>query len=97
MMMPSKFNISSADLYVRKGVDIRLRFDLSPAKLILNYDNADFSYIMHSVKFWIQKIISNPSTLLTLNESLLNDQTIEYIHDRPIIQFFVFPAGQCSL
>ena len=53
MMTPLKFDISSANLYILTGVDIRLRFDLAPAKLIINsYNNADYSYIVHSVKLW---------------------------------------------
>ena len=87
MMTPLKFNISSADFYLLNGVDIRLRFDLAPAKLIINsYDDNDYSYVVHSVKLWTQKIIPDPAALLSLNKSLLNNQTIEYIHDRPIIK-----------
>ena len=98
MMTPLKFNISSADFYLLNGVDIRLRFDLAPAKLIINsYDDINYSYVVHSVKLWTQKIIPDPAALLSLNKSLLNNQTIEYIHDRPIIKNFVFPTGQSSL
>ena len=98
MMTPLKFNISSADFYLLNGVDIRLRFDLAPAKLILNsYDDVDYTYAVQTVKLWTQKIIPDPSALLSLNKSLLNNQTIEYIHDRPVIKNFVFPTGQSSL
>ena len=56
MMMPLKFNTFSADFYIFDGVDIRLRFHLAPAKLILySYDNVDYSYIVHGVKLWTQK------------------------------------------
>ena len=47
---PSKCNVSSADFYLHKRVDIRLRFDLAPAKLIINlYDGIDYSYIVHYI------------------------------------------------
>ena len=68
MMTPLKFNISSADLYLLSGVDICLRFDLASAKLILNSydDDVDYSYTVHSVKLWTEKIIPDPSALLSL-------------------------------
>ena len=57
MMTALKINISSAGFYLLNGVDIRFRFDLAPAKSILNsYDNVDYSYIVHSVKLWAKKL-----------------------------------------
>ena len=54
MMTSLKFNISSADFYVLNGIDVRVRLDLAPAKLILkSYDNVDYN--VHSVKLWTQK------------------------------------------
>ena len=98
MMTPLKFNISSADFYLLNGVDMRLRFDLAPAKLIINsYDEVDYRYEIQSVKLWSQKIVPDAAALLSLNKSLMNQQTIEYIHDRPVIKNFVFPSGQSSL
>ena len=97
-MIPLEFNISSTDFYLLNGVDIRLKFDLAPTKLIIySCDGVDYSYIVHSVKLLTHKIIPDPSALLSLNKSLLNNQTIEYIHERPIIKNVVFPAGQSSL
>ena len=43
---------------------LKLNISLAPAKLILNSnDNADYSYIVHSVKLWKSKIIPDPSAL----------------------------------
>ena len=43
---------------------------LGPAKLVTGlYNNADYSYIVYSVKLWTQKFIPDPSALLSLNKS----------------------------
>lgn len=100
MMTPLQFNISSSNFYLLNGVDIRLRFDMAPAKLIINSSdvNNEYSYAIDSVKLWSEKIIPDPSAMISLNKSLIEkNQVIEYIHERPVIKNFVFPAGQSSL
>ena len=58
-----------------------MRFDLASAKLILNSydDDVDYSYIVHSVKLWTEKIIPDPSALLSLNKSLLNNKRLSIL------------------
>ena len=53
------------------GVDIRLRFDMAPAKLIINSadNNNEYSYVIDGVKLWSEKMIPDPSVMIALNKS----------------------------
>ena len=56
-MTPLKLNISSSGFYLMNGTDIRIRLDLSPAKLIINAsdDTKNYTYSVENVKLWVQK------------------------------------------
>ena len=100
MMIPLGMEMSSAGIFLMNGVDIRLRFDLSPASLMINTASADsgYKYIVETAKLWTQKIVPNPDALFSLNKSLLtNNSSIEYVFERPIIKSFVLPLGQDNL
>ena len=62
------------------GVDIRLRFELSPASRMINIVSVDSGYknIVETAKLWTQKIVPNPDALFSLSKSLLkNNSSIE--------------------
>ena len=95
---PLQLDISSSNFFLLNNVDIRLRFDLSPASVIINsIDNAAYKYSVDSMKLWCEKVVPYPSALVSLNKTLSPQNSIEYIFTRPIIKSFVFPAGHSSL
>ena len=98
-MTPLKLNISSADFYLVNGTDMRIRLDLSPAKLIFNAVDAtkNYTYSIENVKLWTQKVTPDQAALISLNKSLVDNHPIEYIHERPVVKTFVFPTGHSSL
>ena len=99
MVVPINFNLSTSDFYLISGVSMRIRFDLCNAKLLINApgDADTFSYSIETAKLWAQKVVPEPAALLSLNRSLFNGKSISYIHDRPVVKNFVFPAGHDSL
>ena len=98
-MSPLHLDIGSGGFYLMNGVDVRLRFDLSPASLIINsIDNVDYKYVLQNVKLWVQKVVPHNDALISLNKSLIStNSSVEYLIDRPIIKNFVFPTGQSIL
>ena len=57
-MVPVCMGLSSSDFYLMNGVDIRLRFDLSSPRLLINSkDVKDYKYSLDTVKLWTQKIV----------------------------------------
>ena len=81
MMVPLCMDLSSSDFYLMNGVDIRLRFDLSSPRLLINSnDGKDYKYSIETVKLWTQKIVPNTEALFSLNKNLVSSNgTIEYI------------------
>ena len=100
LMIPLTLDLSSSNFYLMNGVDIRLRFDLSPPNIVINSSDTitNFNYSIQTVKLWTQQIVPNPDALFSLNKNLLtNNSNIEYIFERPIIKNFVFPSGHSIL
>ena len=99
LMIPIGLEISSSGIFLMNGVDIRLRFDLSPASLMINTAHAQgYKYDIETAKLWTQKIVPNPDALFSLSKSLLNNNSsIEYVFERPVIKSFVLPLGQTNL
>lgn len=99
MTTPLHFDMSSSGFYLLNGVDVRLRFDLAPAAVLINaYDGVDYKYNLISTKLWVQKVVPHNEALISLNSRLSSlHSSVEYVIDRPIIKNFVFPAGQSIL
>ena len=99
MMTPLHFDMSSSGFYLLNGVDVRLRFDLAPASVLLNsYDDAHYRYSLQSAKIWVRKVVPHNEALISLNSRLSSlHSSVEYVVDRPIIKNFVFPMGQSIL
>ena len=95
-MSPLFLDISSAGQYLVNSCDARLRIDFSPASLLINTsDDEKYSYKIQSIKLWVKKITPNNNALLSMNRSLLtNNSNLEYVFQRPIIQTYVFPSNQ---
>ena len=99
LMIPINLDIASSDFYLINGVSIRMRFDLSPAKLLLNTPTDEgLKYNIRFAKLWNKKIVPDQNALISLNRNLVNNNSvIEYIHERPIIKSFVFPQGHNTI
>ena len=99
MMTPLHFDMSTSGFYLLNGVDVRLRFDLASASILINsYDEDNYKYSIQSAKLWVQKIVPHNEALISLNSRLSSSHSsVEYVIDRPIIKNFVFPAGQSIL
>ena len=96
---PLHLDVGTGDFYLMNGVDVRLRFDLSPASLLINStDNVEYNYKIFNIKLWAQKVVPTQEALMSLNHKLINyNAHIEYIVDRPIIKNYVFGVGQSIL
>lgn len=58
---PLSFDISSANFHLLNGVDIRIRLDLVPPKVLINSTNGiDYNYEIEHAKLWCQRIVSIP-------------------------------------
>ena len=98
LLTPITLDISSSGFYLMNGVEMRLRFDLAPASVVINSHEDEYKYTLQTAKIWVQKIIPHEEALISLNKNMMNSNSlVEYIVDRPIIKTFVFPAGQSSL
>lgn len=96
---PINLDISDANFYLLNGVNMRIRFDLAPASVLLNtIDDENYKYQIQTAKLWVQKIVPQPAALLSLNRHLITKNTsIEYIFQKPLIRSYVLPSGQISL
>ena len=97
-MTPLMFDFASAQTYLLDGIDIKIRLDLAPPSLVINSPDAErYVYALQSIKLWSTKIIPYPEALVSLNKSLTNGSTLDYIFPRPLIKSFVFPKGHSTL
>ena len=97
-MTPLMFDFAAAQTYLVDGVDIKIRLDLAPPALVINSPDPErYVYSLQSIKLWSTKIIPYPEALVSLNKSLTNGSTLDYIFPRPLIKSFVFPKGHSTL
>lgn len=98
-MLPLNLDIASSNTYLLSGVDMRLRFELAPASLLINTSTDNhYRYKIQTAKIWVKKIVPQPSALLSLNKSLvMKNMPIEYIFDRPIVKNIIFPAQHTNI
>ena len=97
-MTPLMFDFAAAQTYLLDGIDIKIRLDLASPSLVINTpDTEGYVYSLQSIKLWATKIIPYPEALVSLNKSLTNGSTLDYIFPRPLIKSFAFPKGHSTL
>jgi len=99
MVAPINLDIATSNFYLLPSVDIRIRFDLAPASMVINsHDNENYKYSLTSVKLWGYKVVPIPGALLSLTKHLsLNNSSIEYLYEKPIVKTYILPSGHSSI
>ena len=87
-------DVGKSDFYLINDVEIRLRIDLASPNVLINSSSAGpFSYRLNLAKLWVQKIIPQPSALVSLNKGLISgNRSVEYLFSRPIVKNFILPS-----
>ena len=96
---PLMLDICDVDTFLLNDVNIRLRFELSPASLVLLCcDGINYSYTVELAKIYLKKIVPITSALVALNKTLIRtNASIQYIFPKPVIKSYIFPANHSTL
>jgi len=96
---PLSLDIASSGFYLLNGVSIRLRYDLAHPSVIINsHDQEQYTYNLTHARLHAQKIVPAGGALLSLQKHLtLNNTSIEYLYEKPVVKNFIFPSGHSNL
>ena len=97
MCFPLLLDITSLDMYLVDGVDIRIRLELANSNWIIksNIDN-NISLTVRKAKLWVDRVTPHYNAMLALNKSL-SMKPIEYIFHKTLHKTYVIGANESSI
>ena len=95
---PLLLDISSLEMYLLDGIDIRIRLEMANKSTIINSSNNDISDITFHIskaRLWLDRVIPHYNAMLALNQALAI-KPIEYIFQKTLHKSYVISAGQST-
>ena len=98
MCFPLLLDISTLDMYLLDGVDVRIRLELANRSWIIKTDTggSNINSYMRKVKLWVDRVTPHYNALTALNESL-NMKPLEYIFHKTLHKTYVIGMGESSI
>ena len=98
MCFPLLLDISTLDMYLLDGVDVRIRLELANRGWIIKTDSGggNITPYVRKAKLWIDKVTPHYNALSALNESL-NMKPLEYIFHKTLHKTYVVGMGESSI
>ena len=90
-------DISTMDMYLLDGVDVRIRIELANQdwKIKSSKQNPQFAINISKAKLWIDKVTPHHNAMTALNHAM-NTKPVEYIFDKILFKTFVIGNGESS-
>ena len=98
MCFPLLLDISSLDMYLLDGVDVRIRLEMANNAWIIKTDTggSNIKPYIRKAKLWIDRVTPHYNALSALNESL-NMKPLEYIFHKTLHKTYVIGTGESSI
>ena len=98
MCFPLLLDISSLDMYLLDGVDIRVRLELANKGWIIktNSGGPAITPYIRRARLWMDKVTPHYNALSALNESL-NIKPLEYIFNKTLHKTYVIGTGESTV
>ena len=95
---PLLIDISTLDMYLLDGVDVRIRLEMANNGWIVKTDagGSNIKPYIRKVKLWLDRITPHYNALSALNESL-NLKPLEYIFHKTLHKTYVVGTGESSI
>ena len=99
MFGPINLDIGDVSTYLLDKIDLRIRFDLAPASILIkSTDAASFKYKVESCKLWVERLLPIPSAMIALNKVMSESMhTVDYMFNRQLLKTVIMPKNQTSL
>ena len=98
LCLPLLLDISSIDMYLLDGVDIRIRLELANQDWIIKSSkkNPGFGINISKAKLWIDRVTPHHNAMLALNHAM-NTKPLEYIFNKTLFKTFVIGNGESGI
>ena len=95
---PLLFDISTLDMYLLDGVDLRIRLEIASNSWIFNSNNANpqLSLNIGKVKLWMDRVIPHYNAMTALNQAL-SVKPIEYVFQKTLHKTYIVGANENSI
>ena len=98
LCFPLLLELSSLDMYLLDGVDVRIRLELANQNWIVNSStaDADISLNISKAALWIDRVIPHYNAMSALNTGL-ESKPLEYIFNKTLHKTYVIGTGQSGI
>ena len=98
LCFPLLLDVSTIDMYLLDGVDVRIRLELANQDWIIKSpkQNPQFGINISKAKLWVDKVTPHHNTMIALNHAM-NTKPIEYIFNKTLFKTFVIGNGESSI
>ena len=99
LCFPLLLDVSTLDMYLLDGVDVRIRLELASNAWIINTvapDGGGVGININRAKLWIDRVIPHHNAITALNYALAT-KPIEYIFNKTLYKTFVIGRGESSI
>ena len=97
MCFPLLLDISSLDMYLLDGVDVRVRLELANNNWIINSPaQGGIQLNISKAKLWIDRVTPQHNAIIALNKALVT-KPMEYIFKKTLYKSYVIGTGESSI
>ena len=97
MYFPLLLDISTLDMYLLDGVDVRIRLEMGNNNWILNSNTPhNISLNIRKAKLWVDRVTPHYNALTALNQAL-TIKPVEYVFDKTLHKTYVIGANESSI
>ena len=98
LCFPLLLDISTMDMYLLDGVDVRIRLELANQDWIIksSKQNPQLAINISKAKLWVDKVTPHHNAMTALNHAM-NTKPVEYIFNKTLFKTFVIGNGESSI
>ena len=92
-------DLSSLDMYLLDGVDVRIRLEVANTDWLINSVDADrngYKFKINTAKLWVDRVFPQYNALAALNDTL-NNSNIEYVFNKSLVKSYMIGVNQRSI
>ena len=98
LCFPLLLDISSIDMYLLDGVDIRIRLEMANQDWIIKSSKKNPGFVINisKAKLWIDRVTPHHNGMFTLNHTM-NTKPIKYLSNKTLFKTFVIGNGESGI
>ena len=98
LCFPLLLDMSSIDMYLLDGVDVRIRLDMANQDWIIksSKQNPRFGINISKAKLWVDRVTPHHNAILALNQAM-STKPLEYVFNKTLFKTFVMGTGESGI